>query len=172
MRSSFRERLEDTGTNTAKGRRVIDWLQVTGSYQQRFSPFSPVDVCSGRFPSTTFFLLACLLACFFAVAKNWAHSIAVDSDSSSVKRRVTRMGAEQNVKTRPNFARHPEHNACEKPSFYSRHQRWHFCRRRRREPTRKSKSRIPDRTIPAQDTDIPPLRWYLFSLHFFIIRKT
>ena len=154
MRSSFRERLEDTGTNTAKGRRVIDWLQVTSSYQQRFSPFSPVDVCSGRFPSTTYFLLASSRS-----PKIWAHSIAVDIDSSSVKRRVTRM--EQNmkrpsIKTRPNFARHPEHNACEKPSFYSRHQRWHFCRRRRREHENQHESQ--SQGYRTQDTDISPLR--------------
>ena len=66
--------------------RVIDWFQVTSSYEQRFSPVSPVDVCSGRFPSTTYFLLASSRS-----PKIWAHSIAVDIDSSSVKRRVTRM---------------------------------------------------------------------------------
>lgn len=167
MRSSFRERLEDTGTNTAKGRRVIDWLQVTSSYEQRFSPVSPVDVCSGRFPSTTYFLLASSRS-----PKIWAHSIAVDIDSSSVKRRVTRM---EQSKTSVN------QNASELCTA-SRAQRMRktvvlfaaptlaflqTAQTRTREPTRKSKQLVKVKDTGPDDTG-PRYRYTTVALVFIL----
>ena len=158
-------RLEDT---EPKGRELSTGFRVRartrGSRRSRQLTFVRVD-----FPQrlSSCFLLA---ACFFAVAKNWAgtHSIAVDIDSSSVRRRVTRRS--KTIKRQSNRVRTlhgiPSTTHAKNRRFIRGTNAGISADENTRTNT-KSKSRIPDRKIPTQDTDTTVALVFILAIIFF-----
>ena len=116
------------------------WFQVVAKG-------SPVDVCSGLvgFPQR-----------LLRGRQNFSCQIV--RPSSVIMRKPNRQ-----IASRQNFARHPKHNAA-KPSFYSRHQRWHFCRGKTTRTGTKSRSQGYRTRRYRAKIPIPPLLINIFFI--------